>query len=329
MTSTEEDDLGIKPETVISASKGNYVVEKMLGEGGFGAVFKVHLESDPEKKYAMKVEKKLETRKHSKLKMEIAILKAVAEERKKHKVSHFTEIVDRAKKSNYTLIVMQLVGKSLAELKGARPEKVFSTATGLGVGQQCLQAIEELHAAKFVHRDIKPANYAVGMDEQSHIIYILDFGIARKFVKSDGDLKTPREGIGFKGTVRFASITCHNGFDVGPIDDVESWFYLLLDISVPKGLPWKRLGDKHAVKRSKEVMRERFLHIFSDLKYKEIFNQILGYIKDVKYHETVDYNYIYNLIALSAKTAGVNLDDPYDWESPPNPPRESTHSNIK
>ncbi|CAD5212444.1 unnamed protein product [Bursaphelenchus okinawaensis] len=314
MTSTEEDDLGIKADMVISAAKGNYIVENMLGEGGFGAVFKVHSESEPKKVYAMKVEKKLETRKHSKLKMEIAILKAVADERKKGKVSHFTEIIDRAKKPTYTLIVMQLVGKSLSDLKAGRPEKVFSTATGLGVGQQCLQAVEELHNAKFVHRDIKPANYAVGLDEQAHVIYILDFGIARKFVKNDGELKTPREGIGFKGTVRFASISCHMGHDVGPIDDVESWFYLLLDILVAKGLPWKKIADKHAVRKSKEELRESFCLVYSELKFKELLNQIFGYIKEVKYHEIVDYSYIYNLLGLSAKAAGVNMDDLYDWE---------------
>lgn len=140
----------------------------MLGEGGFGAVFKVHLQDQPKKYFAMKVEKKLETRKHSKLKMEIAILKAVQAANKDKKVSHFTEIYDRAKKDTFTLIVMQLVGKSLADLKNARPDRVFSVSTGLGTGMQCLMAVEELHIAKFVHRDIKPANYAVGLDDQSH-----------------------------------------------------------------------------------------------------------------------------------------------------------------
>ncbi|XGW14994.1 hypothetical protein V3C99_000906 [Haemonchus contortus] len=70
MSDEEEDDLGIKPGTVIDSSKANYVVIKLLGEGGFGAVFKVHDQKDPTKLFAMKVEKKLETRKHSKLKME-------------------------------------------------------------------------------------------------------------------------------------------------------------------------------------------------------------------------------------------------------------------
>ena len=42
--------------------------------GGFGAVFLVHDEKDKELQYALKVEKKLDTRRHSKLKMEVSYI---------------------------------------------------------------------------------------------------------------------------------------------------------------------------------------------------------------------------------------------------------------
>jgi serine/threonine protein kinase len=84
----------------------------LLGEGGFGAVYKVHDQDDKSKLYAMKVEKKTDKRRHSKLKMEIAILKLIT---KKRISTHFTEIVDRGKKENYFFIVMSLVGKSVDE----------------------------------------------------------------------------------------------------------------------------------------------------------------------------------------------------------------------
>ncbi|EYC01894.1 hypothetical protein Y032_0103g3525 [Ancylostoma ceylanicum] len=195
MSDDEEDDVGIKAGTVVDSSKANYVVMKLLGEGGFGAVYKVHDQKDPSKVYAMKVEKKLESRRHSKLKMEIAILKLVSAERKQ---SHFTTIIDRGKKETYFFLVMELVGKSLSDLKSKRPNKVFSVSTGMGAGIQCLEACEDLHKYGFIHRDLKPANYACGLGDKKRVIYILDFGIARKILNVKGELKTPRQSVRFK-----------------------------------------------------------------------------------------------------------------------------------
>ncbi|KAJ1358281.1 hypothetical protein KIN20_016676 [Parelaphostrongylus tenuis] len=125
----------------------------------------------------MKVEKKTEQRRHPKLKMEIAILKLMAVQRKQ---AQFTRIVDRGKCDTFFFLVMQLVGKSLADLKATRPNKV----------------------------------------------YLLDFGLARKIVNVKEELKTPRESVLIKGTLRFISMACHKRIELGPKDDCESWFYL-------------------------------------------------------------------------------------------------------
>ncbi|ETN76187.1 hypothetical protein NECAME_11874 [Necator americanus] len=193
---------------------------------------RVRDQKDNLKEYALKVEKKLRTRRHSKLKMEIAILKLVSSERAQ---SHFTKIIDRGKKETYFFLVMELVGKSLAHLKNSRPLRVFSMSTGLGAGIQCLEACEDLHKYGFIHRDLKPANYACGLGEKRRIVYILDFGISRKILNSKGELKAPRQSVRFKGTIRFASIACHMNIEMGPKDDCESWFYLLLDLILPRG----------------------------------------------------------------------------------------------
>uniref|UniRef100_A0AC35FXK3 Protein kinase domain-containing protein n=1 Tax=Panagrolaimus sp. PS1159 TaxID=55785 RepID=A0AC35FXK3_9BILA len=301
-----EEELGIKAGTTIDTNKAVYVIDRMLGEGGFGAVFLVHDEKNKEAQYALKVEKKLDTRRHSKLKMEIAILKAVKEFKGKNGkdndrfMRHFTDIVDRGKKEKYFFLVMQLVGKSLADLKAARPHRIFSIGTGLSVAQQCLEAIEGLHGAGYIHRDVKPANYACGRGAKSHTVFILDFGIARMFQKVNDDggleLKTPRTQVGFKGTVKFASLSCHRNHEMGPKDDCESWFYLLLDLVVSSGLPWRKEADKKAVQKIKEDSRNNKDVLYGKLKCADELAIILKYLDGLQYADRVDYEYLYNLL---------------------------------
>ncbi|KAL6734568.1 hypothetical protein Aduo_005095 [Ancylostoma duodenale] len=312
MSDSDEDDLGFVPGTVVESSKNKYVIVKLLGAGGFGAVYRVHDQKDPTKMFAMKVEKKIETRKHSKLKMEIAILKLVANERNQ---SHFTAIIDRGKKETYFFLVMELVGKSLADLKSSRPEKVFSLSTGLGASIQCLEACQDLHKYGFIHRDLKPANYAIGLGEKKRVVYILDFGIARRILNDKNELKTPRVSVRFKGTIPFASIACHKGIEMGPKDDCESWYYLMLDLTVPGGLIWKRMADKHEVLKVKEECRTtRREAMLGNLKCKDELWRIIDYIDKLQYHDHVDYTYIYKLLEEGALQAGGNVNNPYDWE---------------
>ncbi|KAI6197409.1 Protein kinase domain-containing protein [Aphelenchoides besseyi] len=314
----KDDGTKMKPGMIVTSPKHAYVIVKLLGEGGFGAVYKVHDQADKNKEYALKVEKKISKRKHSKLKMEVAILKLVGQERSAE-VSHFTACIDRGKKEKYFFLVMELVGQSLDDLKRERPQRVFSMGTGIGVSIQCLEAVEDLHKHGFLHRDIKPANYACGLNYKRHIasclIYLLDFGIARKYLNENNQLKTPRKEVGFKGTVRFASINCHKNVELGPKDDVESWFYLVLDMIVTSGLPWKKYGEKAEVLKCKEDSRtSKRKELFHGLKCADTFGIILDYIDRQTYSDHIDYRHIYQCMKIAAADCGVNSDAAYDWE---------------
>ncbi|VDK58721.1 unnamed protein product, partial [Anisakis simplex] len=133
-------------ECIILSKSAKYVVDEKIGQGGYGAVYRVHPEPTDGKEYAMKVEQKLERREHSKLNMEMHILKLMSSNTSEN--SHFTKIIDRVKKENFFMIVMTLVGDSLADLKRERSPPVFryilptttsisfSIRTGLGVSIQ-------------------------------------------------------------------------------------------------------------------------------------------------------------------------------------------------
>ena len=44
-----------------------------------------------------------------------------------------------------------------------------------------LTRIETLHNKDYVHRDIKPENFCMGAGRNGNILYLIDFGLAKKY----------------------------------------------------------------------------------------------------------------------------------------------------
>ncbi|VDP40358.1 unnamed protein product [Heligmosomoides polygyrus] len=161
------------------------------------------------------------------LKIEVRVLSLCSNVDNPKKREHFLDLIDRGKTEKFKFLVMSLVGKSLDDLRKNIVGKNFSKSTGMQCAYQTLVAIGDLHDIGYLHRDIKPANFAVGLGENEKTIYMLDFGIARKFtVGNTKQVKVPRLQVKFLGTLRFASRACHNCIEQGRKDDLETWIYM-------------------------------------------------------------------------------------------------------
>ena len=44
-----------------------------------------------------------------------------------------------------------------------------------------VEALRILHEHKFIHRDIKPENFILGEDDEKDKVYLIDFGLSKKF----------------------------------------------------------------------------------------------------------------------------------------------------
>lgn len=121
------------------------------------------------------------------------------------------------------------------------------------LADQLLQRIEFLHNNNFIHRDIKPDNFLMGkklskgaksIKDKSHILYMIDFGLAKRY----RDPKTG-EHIPFKdkkdltGTVRYASLNTHLGYEQSRRDDLESIGFLFVYF-LKGSLPWQGLAAR-------------------------------------------------------------------------------------
>ena len=85
---------------------------------------------------------------------------------------------------------MELLGQSLEDLFQAQ-NKSFSIKTACMLGIQMVDRLEYLHSRKIIHRDIKPDNFCMGRGLKSHIVYILDFGLAKKYWSSSHKCHIP------------------------------------------------------------------------------------------------------------------------------------------
>lgn len=61
------------------------------------------------------------------------------------------------------------------------------------------------------------------------------------FTDRDGTFRTPRDYAGFRGTLRYVSLTVHSRHETGPCDDLVGWlyslvFWKLLFIKIPKNM---------------------------------------------------------------------------------------------
>ncbi|WKY06904.1 hypothetical protein Q1695_006802 [Nippostrongylus brasiliensis] len=290
--------------TPIVTKKASYTVQGLVGEGSFGAVYKV-TEKDESRLFAMKCEAKA-SKSLPKLDVEKDILIQIGGRK------HFTTLIDYGENKAFRYIIMELLGKNLSDLKKEQPASVFSMSTGLKASQQCLMACRELHSIGYIHRDVKPANYAIGLNQNRKMIYLLDFGISRRYGIGPGE--STRQVV-FKGTLPYASTSCHRCDELGPRDDCESWFYMLVDLISPMGLPWSMARDADAVLAMKEnVMRGKVGMFLCGVKCKKILLKISRYLKKLTCHDKVDYALLLKIVDEAAQRCKCNLEAPFDWE---------------
>ncbi|XP_073784562.1 tau-tubulin kinase 1 isoform X2 [Danio rerio] len=205
---------------------------------------------------------------------------------------------------------MQLQGRNLADLRRSQPRGTFSMSTTLRLGKQILESIEAIHSVGFLHRDIKPSNFAMGrLPSTCRKCYMLDFGLARQYTNTNGEVRPPRSVAGFRGTVRYASINAHKNKEMGRHDDLWSLFYMLVEFTVGQ-LPWRKIKDKEQVGQIKERYEHRMLLKHMPAEFHIFYDHVL----DLDYFTKPDYQLLMSVFENSMKDRVITENEPYDWE---------------
>ena len=105
-----------------------------------------------------------------------------------------------------------------------------------------------MHSRDFVHRDIKPENFCVGIGKKTNMVYVIDFGLSKRFkCPQTGQHIQKRKKDGITGTPRFISESVNNKNEHGRCDDLESIGYIAIYLAKGGDLPWMVAEDKNSL----------------------------------------------------------------------------------
>ncbi|XP_066510899.1 tau-tubulin kinase 1-like [Hoplias malabaricus] len=297
MNGSEQQDI-LPPNCMV---KDRWKVLKKIGGGGFGEIYEA-LDLLTRENVALKVESAQQPKQV--LKMEVAVLKKLQGK------NHVCKFIGCGRNDKFNYVVMQLQGRNLADLRRSQPRGTFTISTTLRLGKQILEAIEAIHSVGFLHRDIKPSNFAMGrLPSTFRKCYMLDFGLARQYTNTTGEVRPPRTVAGFRGTVRYASVNAHKNKEMGRHDDLWSLFYMLVEFAVGQ-LPWRKIKDKEQVGQVKERYDHRMLlkHMPSE------FHIFLDHVLALDYYTKPDYQLLMSVFENSMKERIITENELYDWE---------------
>uniref|UniRef100_F6SZW1 non-specific serine/threonine protein kinase n=1 Tax=Ciona intestinalis TaxID=7719 RepID=F6SZW1_CIOIN len=215
---------------------------------------------------------------------------------------------------DYNVLVMELLGPSLEDLFNFCSRK-FSLKTVLLLADQLISRIEFIHSKNFIHRDIKPDNFLMGLGKKGNLVYIIDFGLAKKYRDGRTHQHIPyRENKNLTGTARYASINTHLGIEQSRRDDLESLGYILMYFNLGT-LPWQ--GLKAATKRQKyERISEKKMSTPIELLCKghpSEFATYLNYCRSLRFDDKPDYSYLRQLFRNLFHRQGFTYDYVFDW----------------
>lgn len=216
---------------------------------------------------------------------------------------------------DYNVMVIDLLGKSLEDLFNDCSRR-FNLKTVLILADQLLCRLEIIHTKCYIHRDIKPDNFLMGKGTRKHMVYVIDFGLAKLYRDPRTHKHVPyREGKNLTGTARYASINTHMGIEQSRRDDLESLGYVLMYF-LRSSLPWQ--GLKATTKKQKyDRILEKKISNSTEMLCKNFpaeFRMYFEHVKSLSFDDRPDYDYLKRLFRELFFRKGYTYDNLFDWE---------------
>ena len=283
---------------------GRYRLGKKIGTGAFGEIFE-GTDIFDNSSVAIKLEHN--SVKYPQLLFEAKLLKSIPGTG--IPVMHWFGIA-----GEYNAMVMDLLGQNLEDLYNYCA-KNFSLKTILMITIQMIERLKHVHDNHYIHRDIKPENFLIGKDTTAKTIYLLDFGLAKRYRDEYTHIHIPlKENRNLTGTARYASCNAHNGLEQSRRDDMESIAYVILYF-FRKKLPWQGLKCKDKNEKHAKI-KEMKMSITPEKLFEGLPKEFADYLTMVKklgFEDEPAYKSYIQMFNKLFKAKEFEMDYIYDW----------------
>lgn len=214
----------------------------------------------------------------------------------------------------YNVLVMDLLGPSLEDLFSFCSRK-FSLKTVLMLADQMINRVEFVHSRSFLHRDIKPDNFLMGLGRRANQVYVIDFGLAKKYRDTTTHQHIPyRENKNLTGTARYASVNTHLGIEQSRRDDLESLGYVFMYF-LRGSLPWQGLKAGNKKQKYDKISERKVSTSIEALcrGYPTEFASYFHYCRSLRFDDKPDYAYLKRLFRDLFIREGFQFDYVFDW----------------
>ncbi|GMI88818.1 casein kinase I-like 10 [Hibiscus trionum] len=284
---------------------GKFKIGRKIGAGSFGELFLgVNIETGEEVALKMEPVKTKHPQLHYESKLYMLLQGGTG-------VPHLKWF---GVEGDYNVMVIELLGPSLEDLYNYCNRKL-SLKTVLMLADQLINRVEFMHSRGFLHRDVKPDNFLMGLGRKANQVYIIDYGLAKKYRDLQSHKHIPyRENKNLTGTARYASVNTHLGVEQSRRDDMESLGYVLMYF-LRGSLPWQ--GLKAATKKQKydKISEKKMVTPIEVLckSYPSEFVSYFHYCRSLRFEDKPDYSYLKRLFRDLFIREGYQFDYVYDW----------------